>query len=46
MKQKKKFGIYHWDTFDNTTFMVDQVATLVEAQKKVGRKYGDSSFIS
>lgn len=36
---KKKYGIYHWDTFDNETFLVDQTDTLEEAQAKVQEYY-------
>lgn len=36
---KKEFGIYHWDTFDNETFLVDEANTLDEAKKKVADKY-------
>ena len=39
-KHKKAFGIYHWDTFDNETFLVDEADSLNEAQKKVLDKYG------
>jgi hypothetical protein len=38
----KEFGIYHWDTFDNETFLVDEADTLKEAQDKVGDRYGSS----
>jgi hypothetical protein len=30
----KKFGIYHWDTFDNETLLIDEADTLAQAQKK------------
>lgn len=35
----KNFGIYHWDTFDNETFLVDQADSLQEAQNIVLEKY-------
>lgn len=35
----KKFGIYHWDTFDNETFLVDQADTLEKATTIVMEKY-------
>lgn len=35
----KPFGIYHWDTFDNETFLVDEADTLAEAEKKVAKQY-------
>lgn len=38
---KKKFGIYHWDTFDNETILVGEKDTLVEAKDFVQKKYGD-----
>jgi hypothetical protein len=38
---KKKFGIYHWDTFDNRTLCIDQADTLKSAEDKVVKKYGD-----
>ena len=40
MKHKRAFGIYHWDTFDNETLLVDEADTLKEAQDKVVDKYG------
>jgi hypothetical protein len=39
IEHKKEFGIYHWDTFDNETFLVDEADTLQEAQDKVQEKY-------
>ena len=41
IKQRKAFGIYHWDTFDNETTLIDEADTIEEAQKKVNDKYGD-----
>jgi hypothetical protein len=37
---KKKYGIYHWDTFDNTTLLVDEADTHPAALLKVQKKYG------
>lgn len=37
----KEFGIYHWDTFDNVTILIDEADTLAEAKQKVSDKYGD-----
>lgn len=42
IKHTKEFGIYHWDTFDNTTFLVDEADTLPQAKQKVIDKYGGS----
>lgn len=36
---KKDFGIYHWDTFDNETILVDEDSTLEGAVDKVMEKY-------
>ena len=36
---KAKFVICHWDTFDGTTFVVDEAETLGEAVKKVKERY-------
>ncbi len=36
---EKKFGIYHWDTFDNETLLIDEADTLSEATKIVEKKY-------
>ena len=35
----KAFKIYHWDTFDNETILIDQCDTKKEAEKKVFEKY-------
>ena len=37
---KKAFGIYHWDTFDNETFLVAEADTIEEARDKIQAKYG------
>lgn len=36
---KKQFGIYHWDTFDNETCLVDEADTLQDAIDKVKSLY-------
>lgn len=41
IKHKKKFGIYHWDTFDNTTILVGEADTVKEATALLRKKYGD-----
>jgi len=41
INHKKNFGIYHWDTFDNETFLVSEADTLDEAKQKVKDRYGD-----
>ena len=35
----KKFGVYHWDTFDNETFLVGQSDSPKGADKIIDRKY-------
>lgn len=40
-KPTKPYGIYHWDTFDNETFLVGEADTLEEAEKFVVDHYGD-----
>lgn len=39
ISHKKKFGIYHWDTFDNKTILVDEANTEDEAVEKIKKKY-------
>jgi hypothetical protein len=41
ISHKKEFGIYHWDTFDNVTILIDEADTLDEALDKVKDKYED-----
>lgn len=36
---KKNFGVYHWDTFDNETLLVDEADTLEEAQEILNKRY-------
>jgi hypothetical protein len=39
ISHKKKYGIYHWDTFENVTLLVAEANTLAEAEQKVRDKY-------
>ena len=39
-KHKKQFGIYHWDTFDNQSLLVDEADTFSEACHLVIARYG------
>lgn len=32
-RHKKAFGLYHWDTFDNETWLVGEADTLIEARQ-------------
>lgn len=41
MRHKKEFGIYHWDTFDNTTSLIAEADTLEEAKSKLKEEYKD-----
>lgn len=41
ISHKKEYGLYHWDTFDNETFLVDEADTLEEIQVKLKDHYGD-----
>ena len=36
----KEFGIYHWDTFDNETFLVGEADTISEAEERVMKTGG------
>lgn len=38
-EQTKEFGVYHWDTFDNETFLIGESDTLDEARNLVQEKY-------
>jgi hypothetical protein len=43
MEHKKAFGIYHWDTFEESgedTILVDEADSLEEAERKVVKWYG------
>ena len=35
----KEFGVYHWDTFDNETLLLDEFSSLKQAQEYVAEKY-------
>ena len=38
---KRKFGIYHWDTFDNETILIAEADTFKKAKEKVKKRYKD-----
>jgi hypothetical protein len=38
-KHKKKFGVYHWDTFDNTSLFLKDFDTEEEAEAFVHERY-------
>jgi len=40
VQHTKAFGIYHWDTFDNVTLLVEESDSLPEAEAIVATKYG------
>jgi hypothetical protein len=39
IQHTKEFGIYHWDTFDNETILIDEADTLQEAKDIVAKRY-------
>ena len=39
IQHTKEFGIYHWDTFDNETILIDEADSKEEAVEKVKKKY-------
>jgi len=39
IQHTKPFGVYHWDTFDNETFLIDEFDTLEQAEKYVTEHY-------
>jgi hypothetical protein len=41
IEHKLEFGIYHWDTFDNITLLVDEAVSLPKAIQKVKKRYKD-----
>lgn len=43
IEHSKKFGVYHWDTFDNETIFVAEFDDLEEAANFVKQKYNISS---
>ena len=36
---KKKYGVYHWDTFDNETILIEELAFFNDAKVFVNEKY-------
>jgi len=38
-KHKKRFGVYHWDTFDNETFFKKDFDILEEAESYIEEEY-------
>lgn len=41
IQHTKEFGVYHWDTFDNETLLLDQFDTVQQATKFVETRYKD-----
>ena len=41
-KQKKEFGVYYWDTFDNVTLMINEFDTEKESVDFVKERYKES----
>jgi hypothetical protein len=41
IEHTKEFGIYHWDTFDNETILIDEADTKDQAIEKVQERYKD-----
>ena len=39
IQHTKKFGIYHWDTFDNVNLLIDETDNFKTAKEKVEKKY-------
>lgn len=42
IEHKKEFGIYHWDTFDNETFLKHEEDTAKSCEHWIIDNYGDS----
>lgn len=40
-KHTKNFGVYHWDTFDNETFLKHEADTIQDCKKWIMGHYGD-----
>jgi len=38
ISHKKEFGVYHWDTFDDETTLLDEFDSLPEASKYVKKR--------
>jgi len=41
IEHSKEYGIYHWDTFDNTTALIDEADTLEDAIRLVYEHYSE-----
>jgi len=41
IQHKKKYGVYHWDTFDNETILLYQSVSLDKCVEFVDKKYAD-----
>lgn len=39
IQHTKEFGVYHWDTFDNETFLINEFDSLAAAEEYVKEKY-------
>jgi len=39
IQHTKEYGIYHWDTFDNETFLVGETDSLKEAEEKIKKEF-------
>lgn len=39
IEHKKKFGVYHWDTFDNVTLLVHEFNTKEKAEDWIREHY-------
>lgn len=37
---KKKFGVYHWDTFDNETILIKDFESFAQAEEFIRQRYG------
>lgn len=44
IQHTKAFGIYHWDTFDNVTLLIDEADTKEQAEEKVEKKYSKDAI--
>ena len=41
IRHTKEFGIYYWDTFDNTIILINEFDTIEEATGFVTKQYED-----
>ena len=39
ISHKKEFGVYHWDTFDDVTLLIDEFDTLLESQGFIAKRW-------